>query len=131
MFRNKLQQFMYGRYGTDELGRALLYSGISLLVLSMLTGIELLNSLSLVFYVVMLVRALSRNCAAHRLENAKFLQLTQPLARRIRLLRNMVQDKEHRYFKCPGCGKYLRVPRGKGRITITCRSCRCSFQKKS
>ena len=123
MLRDRLQRFMYGRYGVDELGRTLLYSGLGLLVLSMLTGIELLSSLSIALYVVMLVRALSRNCAARQRENIKFRRLTAPLVRRVRLLRSMLRDKDHRYFKCPGCGKYLRVPKGKGRITVTCRSC--------
>ena len=35
------------------------------------------------------------------------------------------------YLKCPNCGQMLRVPRGKGRITVTCRGCGASFQEKS
>ena len=35
------------------------------------------------------------------------------------------------YLKCPNCGQQLRVPRGKGRITVTCRSCGAVFQEKS
>ena len=131
MFRDKLQRFMYGRYGVDELGRALLYTGIALLVLSVLTDSAVANGLSLALYAVVVFRMLSRNYAARRKENENYLRHSAPAARRVRLWRNILRDKDHRYFKCPGCGKYLRVPKGKGRITVTCRSCRCSFQKKS
>ena len=41
------------------------------------------------------------------------------------------RDKEHRYFRCPNCGQYLRVPRGKGKINVTCRNCGASFEEKS
>lgn len=131
MIRNAIQRFMCGRYGVDELGRALLYAGLALLVLSVLTDSSLANGLSLALYVVVLFRMLSRNYAARRRENERYLRLSAPAGRRVRLWRNMLRDKEHRYFKCPGCKKYLRVPKGKGRIAITCRSCGCQFTKES
>ena len=31
------------------------------------------------------------------------------------------QRKDFCFFKCPGCGTMLRVPRGKGKIHIKCR----------
>lgn len=131
MFRNAIQRFLYGRYGMDQLGRALLYIGLGLLLVSMLSGSFLVNVVALVLYGLVLARMLSRNYAARRRENERYLRLTAPAARRLRLWRSMLGDKEHRYFKCPGCKKYLRVPRGKGRVAITCRSCGCKFTKES
>ncbi|MBQ3556861.1 MAG: hypothetical protein IJA11_03575 [Oscillospiraceae bacterium] len=131
MLRNMIQRFMYGRYGVDQLGRALLYTGLVLLGLSVLTGSQVANGLSLAMYAVVLFRMMSRNHAARRRENESYLRRSAPITRRVRLWRSMLRDKEHRYFKCPGCKKYLRVPRGKGRIAITCRSCGCQFTKES
>ncbi len=131
MIRNALQRFMYGRYGGDELNRALLYTGLALLVLSVLTGSRVANGLACAMYAVVLFRVLSRNHAARRRENEKYLRRSAPVVRRARLWRNILRDKEHRYFKCPGCKTCLRVPRGKGRICITCRSCGHSFTKES
>ena len=54
-----------------------------------------------------------------------------PFLKWLRLQQTMRKDKAHRYFKCPNCSQYLRVPRGKGKITVTCRSCKASFQEKS
>ena len=78
-----------------------------------------------------LFRLLSRNAPRRRAENAKFLKLIGPLQRWFHLRRTIYRDKEHCYFKCPHCGQQLRVPRGKGKITVTCRSCGASFEEKS
>ena len=78
-----------------------------------------------------LFRLLSRNAPRRRAENAKFLKLIGPLLRWFHLRRTIYRDKEHCYFKCPHCGQQLRVPRGKGKITVTCRSCGASFEEKS
>jgi hypothetical protein len=40
-------------------------------------------------------------------------------------------DSTHRIFKCPQCKQALRVPRGKGKILITCQNCGHKFEKKT
>ena len=40
-------------------------------------------------------------------------------------------DATHRVYKCPKCKQTLRVPRGKGKILITCSNCGHKFQKKT
>lgn len=131
MIRNALQRFMYGRYGSDQLNVFLIVAYLVLLLLSGLPGLRLLETISFLLMVWSLFRMLSRNYAARRAENAKFLKLVGPVVRWYRLRRTILRDKEHRYFKCPSCGQQLRVPRGKGKITINCRSCGASFQEKS
>ena len=131
MIRNALQRFMYGRYGNDQLNSCMMVGYLALLLVSMLTGSELAYSLSMVLAVLAILRALSRNHAARRRENMKCRQLTGPAVRRMRLWSAMLRDKDHRYFKCPSCGQHLRVPRGKGRITVTCRGCGTKFDEKS
>ena len=131
MFRNSLRRFLCGRYGMDELGHALICAGLGLLLVSVLFDSFVVNLISLAVYGFALYRLLSRNFNARRRENEWYLRVSAPATRRVRLWRNMLRDKEHRYFKCPGCKKYLRVPRGKGRITISCRSCGCKFTKES
>lgn len=131
MIRNALRRFMYGRYGSDELNLFLLVTYLVLLLLSALPGLGLLETVAFVLMVWSLFRMLSRNYAARRAENAKFLQVAGPVIRWLRLRRTMLRDKEHRYFKCPNCGQQLRVPKGKGTITVTCRSCGISFREKS
>ena len=128
MFRklgDALRRFMYGRYGTDQLGTGLLVLGLVL----MLVSIFLRNSAAvwqittllgygvLIFYIF---RCYSKKIALRRKENAWFLRLTAPL-----------RDRQHRYFRCPGCRQTVRVPRGKGRIKIACPKCGRKFEKKT
>lgn len=131
MIRNAIQRFMYGRYGTDQLNLALLVLYLVLYLVSALFRLEILYWLSLAVLFLLLFRTLSRNAARRRAENSKFLQVAGPVMRWWRFQRTVHRDKEHRYFKCPNCGQQLRVPRGKGKITVTCRSCGASFEERS
>lgn len=131
MFRNALQRFMYGRYGSDRLNVFLMVVYLVLLVAHMLTGLHVLYLVSFALMTWTLFRTLSRNRAARSRENAKFLRLTTPALRWLRVRRTMLRDRDHRYFKCPSCGQYLRVPKGKGRITVSCRGCGTKFDEKS
>ena len=129
--RNFLQRMMYGRYGNDQLGMFLLGLYLLFFLLSAVTGLQFLSIIGTVSILVALIRMMSRQIDRRRAENAKFLSMTAPVTKWIKLRRTMHRDKEHAYFKCPNCKQTLRVPRGKGRITITCRSCGTSFQEKT
>jgi len=122
---------MYGRYGSDLLNAALAVIYGVLLVLYMVTGLDVLFWIGFGLVCWALFRMMSRNYQARRAENAKFQKIVDPIIRWFRLQRNIHTDKEHRYFKCPNCGQQLRVPKGKGRITVKCRSCGASFEEKS
>lgn len=131
MIRNAIQRFMYGRYGNDPLNLFLLVVYLIVFLVYSLTGFKPLYWATLILIFIALFRLLSRNPARRREENAKFMRAAGPVLRWYRLRRAMHRDKEHCYFKCPNCGQQLRVPRGKGKITVTCRGCGASFQEKS
>ena len=131
MIRNAIQRLMYGRYGNDQLNLLLIGLYLACYLVFSFTRLVPLYWLSLVLLFLALFRLLSRNLPRRRAENAKFLALADPALRWLRLRRTIHRDKEHRYFKCPNCGQQLRVPRGKGRITVTCRGCGATFQEKS
>ena len=119
-----LRRFMVGRYGTDKLNMALLCAGVVATVISMLIKLPLLNLLLTVisygFLFAVIFRSLSRNTYKRYQENRAYLMLLQRL-----------KDREHRYFDCPRCRQQVRVPRGKGKISITCPKCREKFIKKT
>lgn len=131
MVRNFLARFMYGRNGIDQLGLLTLTLYLLLWVVELFSGWFFLVILEYILLLLTLFRMLSRNLARRRAENAKFLQLVRPIGSRVQSCRSRMKDKEHRYFKCPNCGQQMRVPRGKGRITVHCRSCGASFEEKS
>ena len=120
--RTALRRFMEGRYGTDKLNMAILLAGLGCSVLaSLLPGAVLKLTLTTVSYVCMffaIFRTLSRNIYKRYEENRKFLLFFQKL-----------KDKDHRYYNCPRCRQQVRVPKGKGKISITCPKCREKFIK--
>ncbi|MDY4660807.1 MAG: hypothetical protein SO459_05315 [Pseudoflavonifractor capillosus] len=128
---NWLQRFMYGRYGVDQFSMFLIAVYLVLYLVGSLLRLGFLSWLSLLVAAYALFRLFSRNISRRRAENAKFMQLAGPAIRWVRLRRTIHRDKDHRYFKCPNCGQQLRVPKGKGKITVTCRSCGASFEEKS
>lgn len=128
---NFIQRLLYGRYGWDQLNFFLTGVALVLYLLDLFLDASPLYILYLLCILAVLFRVLSRNYARRRAENAKFLTVAGPAIRWIKLQRTIHRDKEHRYFKCPNCGQQLRVPRGKGKVSITCRNCGVSFDEKT
>lgn len=131
MIRGWLARFMTGRYGGDQLNLFLIGLYLVLYIVFLFTRLLIFELLGTVVLVVSLFRCLSRRLDRRRAENTHFLQLVRPIWRKWAGFRTRAQDKEHRYFKCPNCGQMMRVPRGKGRITVHCRSCGAAFEEKS
>ncbi len=128
---NWLQKLMYGRYGGDQLSLFLMAVYLVLYLISSLFDLAVLGWITLLLAAWAVFRTFSRNLPKRRAENAKFMELAGPAIRWVRLCRAQRKDKDHCYFKCPNCGQHLRVPKGKGKITVTCRSCGVSFEEKS
>ncbi len=133
--RNFFRKLMYGRYGYDQLNLFLLSLCLICWILcTFLKNTTVSSILSVLGYVLILFslfRSFSRNYDRRRSENNKFLSITNPLTRRVRQMRAQTCDREHKYFRCPNCGQMLRVPKGKGKISISCRNCGTTFQKKT
>ena len=118
-----MQRFMRGRYGTDKLNTAMLTAGF----LVCLVGIFFKGPVSLVFTVVSyslmilaVYRTFSRNTYKRYQENRKFMAFLE-----------RIKDREHRYYNCPKCRQPVRVPRGKGKLAITCPRCKERFIRKT
>lgn len=128
-WREKLAGFMMGRYGVDELGKMTLAGAVIALFLAMFFGSSLLDLLALALIAVGYFRILSRNHSARYQENQKYLQVKRKIADSIRG-RNRT-DRSVRIFQCPACGQKVRVPRGKGKISIHCPRCNTDFIKRT
>ena len=122
--RNGFRNFMVGRYGNDRLNMAILLAGVLVCFVGMfLPWAAAKLALMAVAYGLMIWaiwRCLSRNTYKRYRENRKFLMLL-----------DRIKDRQHRYFECPKCHQPVRVPRGKGKIAITCPKCKDKFVKKT
>ena len=130
-----LYRFMAGRYGRDAFGIFILVLSYILFLISMFTrgtATTLLYYLGIAGIMLCLFRMLSKNIYKRRQENYKYLKIQNGVTGWFRRIKNRIRNsKTHRYFRCPGCSVTIRVPRGKGKIEITCPKCRKAFIRKS
>lgn len=115
--RDFLYRFMRGRYGTDELGKVTLFSSCIVCIISTFTEWIVFYYLGMVGMIYSLFRCFSKDTNSRMLENQRFLK-------KINLDKvRFEQRKEYKIFKCKSCGRNIRVPRGKGKIEVTCPAC--------
>ena len=119
-FNNWFARFMYGRYGSDKLNLVLLVTGLVISLVGTFSGLLILGYLAWIPFFVVLWRMFSRNISQRRRENQQFLAFFSRLT-----------DRENRYFNCPQCRQKVRVPRGKGKISIRCPKCGNKFIKRT
>ena len=127
--KEKISRIFAGRQGMDEFSKALFWLGLVCLLLSVLTANILKGVFSLIFnwlglmmLIFSFVRAFSRRLGQREAENNAYLALRQNQRHSFQAAKERrAQRKDYRFFKCPGCGTMLRVPRCKGKIHIKCK----------
>ncbi|MDY4173662.1 MAG: hypothetical protein SOY17_13090 [Evtepia sp.] len=133
--RTMFDRLFAGRNGIDQLNTALFIAAVLCWVGSLMVPMRSLARLlhlgCLLAASFFCVRAFSPNLGRRHQENQRFLAMTQGLRFRGRWRARMDQRRQYKIFKCPSCGVKLRVPRGKGKIKVTCRQCGASFEEKS
>lgn len=124
-----LKKFMKGRYGGDQLSIVLLAISILLTIIGRSTRLSLFVFISYIPLVFSIYRMFSKDIAKRRMENYKFSIFISPIYSKYKnIQRRFRERKTHKYFKCPNCHIKLRLPKGKGRIKITCPKCGKKFE---
>ena len=127
----KISVFMYGRNGFDAFNRFLLISTFVIDIISCLPYMDILSLLGAGILAYLIFRTLSKNLYKRQSENAKYLSIQNKFLRDKNTRKKMWDErKTHKYFKCK-CGTRLRVPKGKGKIEITCPKCHIKMIKKT
>lgn len=136
----KIQTFMIGRNGPDDLTRFSLVVALVLMVLSVVlpdpTARAVLSWLALAVIVYGYFRMISKNVGKRYQENCAFLRAFDKAAAPVRRAGKQAEErrkygKTHRIYRCKSCGQSLRVPKGKGTIKVTCPKCGASFTTRS
>lgn len=121
----KMRQWAQGRYGNDELNTAAYILSVVLLLLSCFERLRLLIFPAFALMIWTCFRCWSRNLYKRGAEREKYMKFTGGIRSWFRLQKDKWRDrKTYRYFRCSSCGTVMRVPRGKGKITIHCPKCR-------
>ena len=130
--REKFLHFMQGRYGADQLYRVMLIGGAVLVILSNFIFVVFFLLLGWILVVLAFVRAFSKDYSRRYAENQKFLELTGKIRKVFGKQRYvMEQRKDYHIYTCPQCRQKIRMPRGKGKVEISCPKCHTKFIKKS
>ena len=130
--KERMQRFMAGRYGNDQLDQFIFIVAIISMVLEIITRQSLFYTLTLVLLILAYVRVFSRNINKRYEENMKFLQKKDAILNKFRKQKYYAaQRRNYHIYTCPQCKQKIRIPKGKGKISITCPKCRTSFIKKS
>ena len=131
-FKDKMARFMYGRYGMDQLSRNLSLICLVLLIVTMFVRNNVIYMIALVGIVYTYFRVFSRNISRRSEENEKYLKFHYKVVGKLNKIKFRITDsKTHRIFRCPSCSQKIRVPRGKGKISIKCPKCRIEYIKKT
>lgn len=129
---NWFRKFMIGRYGNDELSYAFIALFAFLTLCYAISGNTILQLLDVVILVICYYRMFSKNINKRYQENAKFLRMVSPVRFWFqKKVKHMKERKTHKFYHCPNCKQVMRVPKGKGEITITCPKCHTKFDKRT
>ena len=130
--KEKFQRFMIGRYGADQLSRAYLITALVLCIVSMFSKTGILYWVGIALLIYAYWRMMSKNISKRYEENQKYLNARyQAAVKWNKTKTRFAERKSYRFYKCPQCSQKVRVPKGKGKICITCPKCRTEFVKKS
>lgn len=132
----RLRQWMQGRYGNDEFNRFLSVAALVFIVISLfgrlfypLTFFYIPGVLILIYT---LFRSFSKNHYARSKERNFYVNIKNRFLGFFRLQQRRWRGRNtSRYYRCPECRTIIRVPKGRGKIQITCPKCRKQFIKRT
>lgn len=130
-FTDKIQKYMQGRYGPDELYRFLLIICLIIIIVNMFVNSIVLRILELLVFGIALYRVLSKKKSKRSRENKKYLEVKDKIKNFFTYQKKKYNDRNtHMYKKCPKCKQKIRLPLKKGTHTVKCPSCKEKFEVK-
>ena len=131
-WKNRMMQFMQGRYGADQMGQMLSAVSMVFLIISLFSRNQAWFLLAVIGIVYNYFRMFSKNISKRYAENQKYMTMTAGIRRKLASWKSqLAQRKIYHIYRCPGCKQKIRVPRGRGKIEIRCPKCNTRFVKKS
>lgn len=128
----RFSDFMQGRYGMDGLYYPLLISSCAFTLAGSLFRLGILRLIGSLLLIWLVMRAFSKNYAARQKELYAYYNLKNKISSFFyKNVNKTTRQKDKRYFKCPKCKVKLSVPKGKGKIRISCVKCGHQFIKKT
>lgn len=131
-FRERFSRFMIGRYGSDKLSRFLMGTVFALIFVGIFIRSYWVDIAALFLMMLSYFRMFSRNIGKRFEENQKFERISFRVTEFFKKWRFKFQQmRQYHIYKCPSCGQKIRIPRGKGKVSVHCPKCSTDFIKKS
>jgi predicted RNA-binding Zn-ribbon protein involved in translation (DUF1610 family) len=131
-FTRSFAAWMQGRNGADDLARVTSTLAVILVIVALFSGWVWATWIALALIVYSDWRMLSKNVAARARESERFMEALGPLRPWVATPKAaFAEARAYKHFKCPNCHQKVRVPRGKGKVRITCSKCGTSFEGKA
>jgi hypothetical protein len=129
---NQFRRFMYGRYGVDRFSQALIYMTLAVSIIATFSRYRMIFLVSYALLAYAIFRMISKNISKRSQENMIYCRLMGSIKKSLNQIKlSLIGTKTHKYYKCKHCRQMIRVPRGKGKICITCPKCRAEFVKRT
>ncbi|MDD3026795.1 MAG: hypothetical protein PHI41_01870 [Erysipelotrichaceae bacterium] len=129
--REKLMRFLYGRYGNDLFNSFLIGLALTLAIMNLFVNSSWLFYPSYGLMLYSLFRSFSRKYQNRRQELNWFLKISLPIREWLRMVGLQLKNRDFRYYRCKQCRQLTRVPKGRGKIAITCPRCGNKFSKRT
>ncbi len=130
--RYRMQGWMVGRNGSDTLSRDMNILALVLMLSGSLFHVSALYWVGFGLFVLTMFRIFSRNRVRRSAENTAYYGWRGRAKTWFYMQKQHLASKRYyRFYKCSSCKQKLRVPKGKGKIAITCPKCGVSFIKKT
>lgn len=127
----KIQKFMQGRYGPDELYKFLLYLYLILFIINIFLKSSILDVIELLIVITMFYRFFSKKMYTRQIENQKYLRLKKHINNTIQNIKRNYHNREYNiYKKCPKCKTTLKLPlpNKRGIQHVKCPKCKNRFK---
>lgn len=122
---NKMQKFMIGRYGVDELYKFLSKLLILVIIVNIFLRLWYLYLISLLILIIMYYRVFSKKIYKRSNENVNYLKIKNKMKRPFINIKNRMKE-DYIYKKCRKCKKVLKLPlpSSRGIKHVKCPNCK-------
>ena len=126
--RERIARFMTYRYGIDRLYYVLIVICFALTFINLFLRSYIISSIETILFVFAIYRVFSKNIYKRQRENEWLNKVIDKFKKFINLQKCKYRDrKTHVYRKCPSCRNNLRLPKSKGKHTVSCPCCKHKF----
>lgn len=128
----RLRNFMNGRYGYDQLNKILIVIYLIIYISTFFIRNYAITVITYIPLIFAFYRIFSKDIEKRTQENFRFIRGLNLMKSKLRnLCLILIGTKTHKYFLCSRCRQTIRIPKGKGKICITCPKCRMEFVKRT